>query len=177
MEIWKQASVLLAKGDCWTPLRTYFPSSFHHHNRKNRGVSVTGNEGLTNPFATLLVFQESQRPELAAPSVWHLAMMPHLRKFSGSVCFPEDSLSGKRVSVSEVAFCEGVCGQALEEKEMTYQYLPFLEMCCTSCIYLHPCLEVFIISAFNSLKGGFFFQHVEYIQYISTNMYGCMDFT
>lgn len=62
---------------------------------------MTGNECLTNLFGTLLLFQQSQRPKLAAPSVGHLGMIPHLIKFSGRVCFPGDSPPGKRVALSE----------------------------------------------------------------------------
>lgn len=75
------------------------------------------NECLTNPFGTLLLFQQPQRPKLAAPSVGHLGMIPRLIDFSGSACFPEDSSPGKRVAPSEVAYDERVYGQALEKKK------------------------------------------------------------
>jgi len=87
------------------PSANLFPLSFSSlkHDQKSRGVSMAGNECLTNPFETLLVFQQSQRPKLAAPSVARLGMIPHLIKFSGSVCFPEESSPGKRVALSEAA--------------------------------------------------------------------------
>lgn len=80
---------------------------------------MPGNEFLTNPFGTLLLFQESQRPKLAAPSVSHFGMVPHLIKFSGKVCFPEDSSPGRSVALSEGAYCDCVYGQALEKKKKT----------------------------------------------------------
>lgn len=78
---------------------------------------MTGNDCLTNPFGTLLLFQQSQRPKLTTPSVGHLGIIPHLIKFLGSVCFPEDSPPGKRVALSELAYWECVYGQALEKKK------------------------------------------------------------
>lgn len=93
--------------DIVEPSANLFPPFFSSlkHDGKSRGVSMTGNECLANPFGTLLLFQQSQRHQLAAPSVGHLGMIPHLIKFSGSVCFPEDSSPGQRVALSEAAYC------------------------------------------------------------------------
>lgn len=56
------------------------------------------NEFSPNPFGILFLFQQSQRPKHAAPSVDHLGIKPSL-----SVCFHEDSHQRKRIAISEVA--------------------------------------------------------------------------
>lgn len=79
------------------PSANLFPPSFSllSHDGKSRSVAMTGNECSTNLFGTLVLFQQSKRPKLPAPSVGHFGLIEHLLKFSGSACFLEDSPPGK----------------------------------------------------------------------------------